>query len=280
MHNPYILIPAVAWLVAQIAKFSLLAFRGRLDYKLFYASGGMPSAHAAVVSALAVTTLLLNGSSSAIFGLALVVAAIVIYDSLGVRRATGEQGQAINQLLDVLEAGKAVPLLSQSRLRTVMGHTPAEVAVGTTIGVVLAGLFNFDHLSGLINFVTTIPGRIELVVYAALVAILWIIGLVWPWKLRRDRPGSTAYRKFGRMLLIRTQIWGWVTVVFLFAAFEQALYLGWRLWPILLLGLGWVWVIALILRWSRRLPAETRAEDEQARLAKWLRPKHKARKRR
>jgi len=57
MVNRYLVVPLVVWAVAQFLKFIIAAFRGRVDFRYLYGSGGMPSVHAAVVTALAITRL-------------------------------------------------------------------------------------------------------------------------------------------------------------------------------------------------------------------------------
>src|SRR6266571_1039037 len=106
LYNAYIIVPLATWVIAQVAKFMLAALRGRIDFRLLYASGGMPSVHSAIVTSLATTSFLIDGPTSHIFGLTVVVAAIVIYDSFGVRRSSGEQTVALNMLLRSLENGK------------------------------------------------------------------------------------------------------------------------------------------------------------------------------
>lgn len=121
----------VAWLLAHVIKFCLEAFRGNVNFRSLYKSGGMPSGHASTVTAVAVAALMLEGLQSPVFGLAAVLAAIVIYDTLGVRRSSGEQSLAINKMIK--KAGD-----TQS-VKEVLGHSPKEVLVGMVLGA-LVGL--------------------------------------------------------------------------------------------------------------------------------------------
>ena len=59
----------------------------RFSIRWFFTAGGMPSAHTAFVSALAVSVGLHRGLSSEIFAVAFVFAVIVVYDILRVRAA-------------------------------------------------------------------------------------------------------------------------------------------------------------------------------------------------
>jgi hypothetical protein len=96
-------------------------------------SGGMPSGHAASVTALTVYLGCFSGFDSPIFMLAVAFWGIVLYDAIHVRYAVGEQGKALNRLLK--EAGKP-------ELPVVEGHTMAQVVVGTILGIII-GLLVF-----------------------------------------------------------------------------------------------------------------------------------------
>ncbi len=96
-------------------------------------SGGMPSGHAASVTALTVYLGCFSGFDSPIFMLAVAFWGIVLYDAIHVRYAVGEQGKALNKLLE--EARKP-------ELPVVEGHTMAQVVVGTILGIII-GLLVF-----------------------------------------------------------------------------------------------------------------------------------------
>lgn len=131
MSNPYLIIPFAAWFIAQAIKFLIKAFQGQTDWRLMYVSGGMPSAHSAVVVALATVAFKLGGLNSPLFGITAIFAAIVMYDALGVRRVAGEQAVAINKMRKLL--GHKEP-----SLRELKGHRPEEVLVGALLGALLA----------------------------------------------------------------------------------------------------------------------------------------------
>jgi acid phosphatase family membrane protein YuiD len=133
--SPYLVAIAVAWLVAQGAKYLLVAFkRGRFDHvRQLYLSGNMPSAHSATVMALVVTVGLRDGVSTGLFGLTALFAAIVMYDAMMVRRSSGEQGVAIQQLIKEQKSKVSLP-------RAAKGHTPAEVAAGALLGVLIGAV--------------------------------------------------------------------------------------------------------------------------------------------
>jgi len=65
----------------------------------------MPSAHTAMVTALATSIGVLEGFDSNIFAIAIVLAAIVMYDAAGVRRSVGKQYHNIKPDLRNLRNG-------------------------------------------------------------------------------------------------------------------------------------------------------------------------------
>ncbi|KAL3690133.1 hypothetical protein R1sor_016442 [Riccia sorocarpa] len=108
----------------------------RWDVKRLLGSGGMPSSHSATVSALAVAICLRDGPGSSAFAIALVLAAVVMYDASGVRLQAGRQAEVLNQI--VYELPPEHPLSDSRPLREPLGHTPPQVAAGAVLGCVLA----------------------------------------------------------------------------------------------------------------------------------------------
>ena len=135
--SPYIIAFAVGWAMAQCGKYVVAAIKMR-TLKVFdhlYISGNMPSAHSATMMSLVSIIGLKDGVGSGLVGLALALAAIVMYDALMVRRSVGEQGEAIKQVIDISKFDVSKP-------RSAKGHTPLEVVVGAVIGL-LAGIVVF-----------------------------------------------------------------------------------------------------------------------------------------
>lgn len=133
--SPYLLAIAAAWLIAQGAKYLLVAVRQRRfdHFRQLYLSGNMPSAHSASVVALVSVIALRDGTNSGLFAIAALFAAIVMYDAVMVRRSSGEQGVAIQQLIKEQKSSVAIP-------RAAKGHTPVEVAVGALLGVIIGAV--------------------------------------------------------------------------------------------------------------------------------------------
>ncbi len=135
IEQPYILIPVIAWATAQIIKLIVATVSGKRDYKFLYSSGGMPSAHTASIVAITTTIGILDGINTALFGLGFTLTLIILYDALGVRRATGIQAVAIRLLLETNKQ----PLPPE--LGLAKGHTRAEVLAGGLLGMAVSYVF-------------------------------------------------------------------------------------------------------------------------------------------
>lgn len=136
LHNHVLVVTFIAWSIAQTIKVSLGVLRTkRFDFRWFIGTGGMPSAHAAGSSALAVIIGFDYGFDTVMFALAAVFAIVTMFDAQGVRRSTGKQAAILNKLLDdIYWKGK----IEEDRLKELIGHTPVEVFMGSIIGILLA----------------------------------------------------------------------------------------------------------------------------------------------
>ena len=119
----------------QAFKVVLYSIRDRkLDLRYFLSAGGMPSAHSAFVTALSVAVGMAGGFGSDLFAVSCVFSLIVIYDSFRLRGAVEKQARALNALL------ARHPEVGAGRLSEMVGHSPAEIAVGIAAGGGLAAL--------------------------------------------------------------------------------------------------------------------------------------------
>jgi len=133
----HVLIAAfTAWGLAQIIKvpFEYVMHR-EWDWSLLFSSGGMPSSHSALVTGASVAVGLKLGFDSPLFALACVVAMVVIYDAIGVRRHAGDHARVLNLMIDELLTGHP---LAEKELKEVLGHTPREVVGGIILGTLVA----------------------------------------------------------------------------------------------------------------------------------------------
>ena len=134
-----LLTTVIAWFIAQGFKVLIGVLREkRFNFKWFVGTGGMPSSHAAAVSALATSVGLHAGFTSPHFAIALLFTVVVLFDAQGVRRASGKQAEILNKILDDIYWKKRI---KEDRLKELLGHTPVEVLTGTALGILIALFF-------------------------------------------------------------------------------------------------------------------------------------------
>jgi uncharacterized protein len=126
-----LLAPVAAWLLAQGIKYVIYLRKDGLQFYDLFASGGFPSSHTALIVSPLVIRGLRDGLQDPIFAVLTIVAGIVIYDAMGVRRTTGEQSVAIKEL-----AAKTKSTLT-TKVHRSNGHTPTEVAAGLVLGIII-----------------------------------------------------------------------------------------------------------------------------------------------
>ena len=125
----------ITWALAQIIKLPLEYLLHRnWDWGLLLSTGGMPSSHSALVTALSVAVGLQEGFTSPLFAISWVLAMIVIYDAIGIRRHAGDHARVLNLMIDELFTGHP---LAEKELKEVLGHTPREVIAGVALGIVV-----------------------------------------------------------------------------------------------------------------------------------------------
>ena len=129
----------VAWFLAQVIKVILdLILTRKFDWHRFVSSGGMPSSHSAFVMACTTAVARTEGLGSPLFGVCVVMAAVVMYDACNVRRSAGDTAKLVNQLLRHVE--KLTAEDSADDLKIIMGHTPLQVLMGALLGVAVGML--------------------------------------------------------------------------------------------------------------------------------------------
>jgi uncharacterized protein len=127
---------AIAWVVAQSLKVVLGYFKEkRFNFKWFIGAGGMPSSHAAGVSALSTSIGVTYGFDSALFAVTAVFTLIVLFDAQGVRRSAGKQARILNKMLDDIYWKKKI---DDKQLKELIGHTSLEVIAGMLLGIAVS----------------------------------------------------------------------------------------------------------------------------------------------
>lgn len=138
LTNHVLVCALCSWFLAQILKFTIkFAVSGKLDPERLIGAGGMPSSHSAMVCSTTIAVAKIEGPSSAIFALAFILACVVMYDAMGVRRAAGEHAKTLNKIMENenIENDDGEEL---AELKEKLGHTPLEVLGGALLGILVA----------------------------------------------------------------------------------------------------------------------------------------------
>ena len=100
---------------------------------ILFETGGMPSSHSALITGVAAGVGIQEGFSDPLFALAGTIAFIVMYDASGVRHSAGLIANKVNKL-SALSTSDAF----DKPLKENLGHTRAEVLVGSVLGPAVA----------------------------------------------------------------------------------------------------------------------------------------------
>jgi acid phosphatase family membrane protein YuiD len=138
--SPSLVASVAIQLGCQLFKVLYYSLRDRrFSFRWFFSAGGMPSAHTAFVTALAVSVGLYRGFSSETFAVAFVFATIVVYDILRMRAAVQAHSEILKLLLAERTSGRAG---QAPALPAPVGHTRAEILIGFAVGALGAlGVF-------------------------------------------------------------------------------------------------------------------------------------------
>lgn len=137
--NHVLNVALVCWFAAQSLKIvSGLFINKKLNLKLFFASGGMPSSHTSTVVGLTTAVAFVRGFTSVEFAICFVFSTVVMYDATGVRWETGKQAEVLNYIMDHWH--DKTPALFQQNLKILIGHTPFQVLAGALLGVLIGVL--------------------------------------------------------------------------------------------------------------------------------------------
>lgn len=141
--NDCLMIVSLSWFTAQFLKFLInILIRKKVRFERLYGSGGMPSAHTAFVSSLVMAVARVEGVTSTYFVLAFALAAVVIYDAMGVRRQAGEHAKVLNKIIDSEDyLRNEVDDDDDYELKELLGHTPLEVLGGAMVGILVSMLY-------------------------------------------------------------------------------------------------------------------------------------------
>lgn len=133
-ENKILCVALISWFIAQgIQLIFTLIVEHKLEWWRFWQSGGMPSAHSALVTALAVGIGETQGYNTGLFTIAIVFALIVMYDAANVRLETGKQGALLNKMIEILQYEN---IKLEKPLKEFLGHTRFQVMAGAVLGMI------------------------------------------------------------------------------------------------------------------------------------------------
>lgn len=144
-YNHVLLITILSWLISQIIKVIYYSVKaGGFKKEFLTSSGGFPSSHTAMATALVVTTIREFGFGSGEFAMTFFFAGIVIYDTLGVRTECGKHARILNNILiqhkELFSSNEGD---QEGTLQESIGHTLLEVIAGFIIGAVIGLIIPF-----------------------------------------------------------------------------------------------------------------------------------------
>lgn len=147
LRNDILIAGIISWLTAQVLKTILYALINKeLNLTRLTGDGGMPSAHSATVTAVAVMTGLTCGFDTPLFAVACIIAIIVMHDAMGVRLETGKQAKLLNEMVALFEALGQSKLSMEKKLKEFVGHTPLQVMAGMLVGLAVSCIYYFVFL--------------------------------------------------------------------------------------------------------------------------------------
>lgn len=129
----------LGWLAAQMIKTGIFLAKKKKSVKELFScffkmgDGGMPSGHTSSLAAMTTFIGFNEGFNSLWFATMLAFLIIVVHDSLNLRYAVGEYGEAINEI------GEKTKSLN-SLVKVVYGHRLIEVVVGFVLGGIMGGV--------------------------------------------------------------------------------------------------------------------------------------------
>lgn len=136
-NYPVLICCLTGWLLSSLLKIPIFYILHRkVNIALAFGTGGMPSSHAATMTATTLAIGLFDGFDKPLFALAIAISMIIIYDAAGVRREAGYHAEALNRLVDEWFVLTKTPLVDQKRMKEMLGHTPIEVVGGVLTGLV------------------------------------------------------------------------------------------------------------------------------------------------
>lgn len=153
LNNFPLVAAGLAIIISQVTKIPVAYFLKRpVTITLMFSTGGMPSSHSAGVTSLVTAIIIQHGWDSPFTAIAATFGVLVMFDSMGVRRQSGEHGIILNELIREFQIFTKSFTTNEEELRKelqyefedsrmhsteFLGHKPIEVLFGMLYGIVL-----------------------------------------------------------------------------------------------------------------------------------------------
>ncbi|WP_025724934.1 divergent PAP2 family protein [Acholeplasma granularum] len=145
-----VLITSIAsMIIAQVIKFFVDGITNKkLDESILISTGGMPSSHSALVTSLVVSIGMFDfyerQTMSIGLAIAIVVALVVVHDSMGIRLEASKHAMELNVIKYRLNLIENIDI-EEKKLKEKLGHKPKEVLMGILLGAAcgVIGFFIF-----------------------------------------------------------------------------------------------------------------------------------------
>ncbi len=140
--NEVFIAGVLGWFIAQSAKVVITSIKTKsFASERINGSGGMPSSHSCMVTAMTIATAMEEGVDSTFFAIAMIFAFVTLHDAMGVRWQAGLHARLLNKYMrewqeqnDLEEDEDDTP----GDLKEFLGHRPIEVLVGVLLGILIA----------------------------------------------------------------------------------------------------------------------------------------------
>lgn len=146
-YNYVMTVAIVSWCAAQIIKTFIHFIQTKsFNPERLFGAGGMPSSHSALVCSATIALCRKCGFDSSEFAIMFILAMVVMYDAMGVRRSAGLHAREINRINRIFAIKEIKPIdeansqknVKKKELKEFLGHTPFEVLGGALLGILIA----------------------------------------------------------------------------------------------------------------------------------------------
>lgn len=140
VRHPWFISAFFAGGLAQAIKFAVSWCQtGKMDLECLKTSGGMPSAHSALVSALATAVGLTEGFDAPYAMIAVGFGLLVLCDAATLRREAGRHAKLLNHIVEKMnDHFDEEDRIEARRLKESLGHKRREVIAGVLFGMLVA----------------------------------------------------------------------------------------------------------------------------------------------